>query len=127
MKERHERIKINGKLKSSLRKKSSEITYSNLVNSDYLRFDFKQKYIPKVLFFQIFLNIILFSCAIYFELIFFFVLIFINFFILWIYSLISILSNRFRDKTKKLMWTILILFIPISVYFYPDFKRIQTV
>lgn len=125
MKKRNERIKIHGKLKSSIRRKSSEVNYSNLVNSEYLQLDLKQKYIPKFLIIQILFNLLLISLAIYFEIVYFFIIVFINFIFLWFYSFISIFKNEFRDKTKKWLWILLIIFIPISAYFYPDFKKIQ--
>ena len=126
MKSKQARIKINGNLESSLRRKSYKIAYSNLADSNYLQFNKHTKYVPKILFFQIIFNLLLYLFAIYLEIVLFFFLILINFVLLWLYSFISILKNNFKDKSKKWLWTILILYIPISAYFYPDFKRTQT-
>lgn len=125
MKSKYERIRINGNLESSLRKKSFKITYSNLTNNNYLELTIKQKYIPKVLFSQIIFNLFLYLFAVYSEIVFFFFLILANFILLWLYCFVSILKNEFKDKSKKWLWTILILYIPVSAYFYPDFKRTQ--
>lgn len=125
MKSKYERIRINGNLESSLRKKSFKITYSNLTNNNYLELTIKQKYIPKVLFSQIIFNLFLYLFAVYSEIVFFFFLILANFILLWLYCFVSILKNEFKDKSKKWLWTILILYITVSAYFYPDFKRTQ--
>ena len=71
------RIKINGLLKSSLRKKSPEISYSNFMKSDYMlnsdqmfleytKIKSAKKYKPKMLTFQIFLNLVLITIGLYF-------------------------------------------------------------
>jgi|GEM_PF-3088343 len=37
---------------------------------------------------------------------------------LWIYSIISILSNTFKNKDEKIFWTIGIIFVPLLAFFY---------
>lgn len=124
MRKNNNRIKISGNLKSNLRKKHSKIIYTNLVDSNYFELaKVKQRYIPKFLLFQLILNLILIFLTTYFKTIYF--LIFVNFIVIWLYSLISILKNEINEESKKSLWIILILFIPISVYFYPDFRRTQ--
>jgi|GEM_PF-5161748 len=137
------KTKINGYLKSSLRKKSPEISYKNfmksdyMVDSDYMFSEYTKmkkggKYRPKVIIFQILLNLLLITVGFYFfkqdllfEIFFITMIIFINWFVVWLYSLISIIKNSFRKKSNKLLWLFLILFMPFSAFLYPDFKRIQ--
>lgn len=137
------KTKINGYLKSSLRKKSPEISYKNfmksdyMVNSDYVFSEYmKMKkgtiYQPKTITFQILLNLLLITIGFYFfkqdllfEIFFIAMIMFTNWFIVWIYSLISIIKNSFRKKSNKLIWLLLLLFMPISAFFYPDFRKTQ--
>ena len=137
------KTKINGYLKSSLRKKSPEISYKNFIKSDYMidsdymfseytKMKKGKKYQPKVIIFQILLNLLLITVGFYFfkqdllfEIFFISIITFINWFAVWLYSLISIIKNSFRKKSNKLLWLLLILFIPSSAFLYPDFKRIQ--
>lgn len=139
------RIKINGLLKSSLRKKSPEISYSNFMKSDYMlnsdqmfleytKIKSAKKYKPKMLTFQIFLNLVLITIGLYFfkqdllfEIFFISAVIFINWFIIWFYSLISIIKNDFKKKSNKSLWLLLILLLPVSAFLYPDLKKIHTV
>lgn len=120
-----ERIKIHGKLQSSLRKNSPDVTYSNIMNSGYI--DIKEKYKPKFLIFQIILSFILVTLLFYFELFIFVIIFVLNYIVTWIYSFVSILKNNFKNKNNKLFWFTLIFFIPFSAFVYPDFKRIQTI
>lgn len=124
-KNKKERIKLNGRLKSSLRKNSPEITYSNIMSSGYIQTN--EKYTPKLLIIQIILNSIILAIALYFEILIFIVIFAINYIITWIYSLFSVLKNKFKRKNNKLLWITLILFVPFSAFVYPDFKRIQVV
>jgi len=119
LKNKKERIKLNGRLKSSLRQKSPEVSYSNIMSSGYI--DINEKYKPKILIIQIILNTLLLSLALYFEILIF------NYMIIWLYSFFSILKNSFKNKNNKLFWITLILFVPFSAYVYPDFKKIQIV
>lgn len=41
----------------------------------------------------------------------------------WIYSIISVLSNKFKNKKDKVFWTIAIIFIPILSLFYIFIKK----
>lgn len=136
-------IKINGYLKSSLRKKSPEISYKNFIKSDYMldsdymfseyiKIKNANKYRPKIIILQILLNLLLITIGFYFfkqdllfEIFFIAMIMFINWFIVWIYSLISTLKNSFRKKSNKLIWLLLLLFMPISAFFYPDFRKTQ--
>lgn len=136
-------IKINGLLKSSLRKKSPEISYKNFIKSDYMLdsdYMFSEyikmkkgtRYQPKVIIFQILLNLLLITLGFYFfkqdllfEIFFIAMVMFINWFIVWIYSLISILKNSFRKKSNKFLWLVLLILMPFTAFFYPDFRKIQ--
>jgi len=125
LKNKKERIKLNGRLKSSLRQKSPEVSYSNIMSSGYI--DINEKYKPKILIIQIILNTLLLSLALYFEILIFIIILIFNYMIIWLYSFFSILKNSFKNKNNKLFWITLILFVPFSAYVYPDFKKIQIV
>lgn len=125
LKNKKERIKLNGRLKSSLRQKSPEVSYSNIMSSRYI--DINEKYKPKILIIQIILNTLLLSLALYFEILIFIIILIFNYMIIWLYSFFSILKNSFKNKNNKLFWITLILFVPFSAYVYPDFKKIQIV
>jgi hypothetical protein len=136
-------IKINGSLKSSLRKKSPEISYKNFIKSDYMidsdymfseyiKMKKANRYRPKVIFLQILLNLLLITVGFYFfkqdllfEIFFIAMVMFINWFIVWIYSLISTLKNSFRKKSNKFIWLLLLILMPFTAFFYPDFRKIQ--
>lgn len=125
LKNKKERIKLNGRLKSSLRQISPEVSYSNIMSSGYI--DINEKYKPKILIIQIILNTLLLSLALYFEILIFIIILIFNYMIIWLYSFFSILKNSFKNKNNKLFWITLILFVPFSAYVYPDFKKIQIV
>lgn len=71
----HTRIKMNkikGYLKSTLRKREAHIAYDNMINSEYMFFEYlnlkeneKIKYKPKILFIQIILNLLLLGAGCY--------------------------------------------------------------
>ena len=140
---KRKRTKINGYLKSSIRKKSPEISYENFMKSDYmldsdqmfseyLKMKKAKKYQPKILIIQTLLNLLLFTLGFYFfeenlffETLLIALIIFINWFIIWFYSLMSVIKNSFKKKSNKLLWLVLILFLPISAFLYSDFKKIQ--
>jgi hypothetical protein len=131
--------RISGYLKSSLRKRNSNIAYDNMINSEYIFFEYlnlkeneEKKYKPKILIIQIILNLVLLGITYYLlsvNLIFliklYLVLIFLNYFIMLAYSFVSILINRFKKRENKRLWLFLILFLPFSAFFYPDFRKIQ--
>lgn len=121
----NKRMKLNGRLKSSLRKKSPEVSYSNIVNSGYI--EIKDKYKPKVLLIQVILNSLLLAIALYFEILLFIIIFALNYIIIWLYSFISIMKDTFKKKSNKLFWITLLLFVPFSAFVYPDFKKIQIV
>ena len=117
------RIKIHGNLKSSLRRNSPEVTVKNIMKSPYL--EFKPKYKPTILIIQLFLNFILLAIRLYFGLFLFIIIFLTNYIIIWVYSFISIIKSSFKEKSNKLLWLMLILFVPFSAFLYPDFKKIQ--
>ncbi|BAK73420.1 MAG: PLDc N-terminal domain-containing protein [Arcobacter sp.] len=121
----NKKIKLNGKLRSSLRKKSPEVTYSNIINSGYI--EVKEKYKPKILFIQIILNSLLLAIALYFEILLFIIIFALNYIIIWLYSFISIMKDTFKKRSNKLFWITLLLFVPFSAFVYPDFKKVQIV
>lgn len=51
----------------------------------------------------------------------------INFGMIWLYSLISIIKNDFKKENQKLIWIILIIFLPFTAYLYPDFRKVQVI
>ncbi len=130
--------KIKGYLKSTLRKREAHIAYDNMINSEYMFFEYLNikeeeiKYKPKMLIIQIILNLLLFGTGYYFlsnDLIYLMglslILIFSNWFIIWSYSFISILKNKFKKRENKKLWLLLIFFLPFTVFFYLDLKKIQ--
>ncbi len=138
----HTRIKMNkikGYLKSTLRKREAHIAYDNMINSEYMFFEYlnlkeneKIKYKPKILIIQIILNLLLLGAGYYLflmNLIFLMVLIVglivLNWFLIWAYSFISIIRNTFKKRENKQLWLFLIFILPFSVFFYPDLKRVQ--
>lgn len=140
--EHYYKIKINkikGYLKSSLRKREAHIAYDNMINSEYMFFEYLNlkenesfKYRPKILIIQIIINLLLFSVGYYlfsmnliFLMILILSLIFINWSLVWTYSFISIVKNKFKKRENKRLWLFLIFFLPFSVFFYPDLKNTQ--
>ena len=137
----HTRIKMNkikGYLKSTLRKREAHIAYDNMINSEYMFFEYLNikeeeiKYKPKMLIIQIILNLLLFGTGYYFlsnDLIYLMglslILIFSNWFIIWSYSFVSILKNKFKKRENKKLWLLLIFFLPFTVFFYLDLKKVQ--
>ena len=130
--------KIKGYLKSTLRKREAHIAYDNMINSEYMFFEYLNikeeeiKYKPKMLIIQIILNLLLFGTAYYFlsnDLIYLMglslILTFSNWFIIWSYSFISILKNKFKKRENKKLWLLLIFFLPFTVFFYLDLKKVQ--
>ena len=130
--------KIKGYLKSTLRKREAHIAYDNMINSEYMFFEYLNikeeeiKYKPKMLIIQIILNLLLFGMGYYFlsnDLIYLMglslILIFSNWFIIWSYSFVSILKNKFKKRENKKLWLLLIFFLPFTVFFYLDLKKVQ--
>ena len=52
---------------------------------------------------------------------------FINLISFWLYALISVIKNDFKKNENKMIWIILIIFVPFSAFLYPDFKEIQVI
>ena len=133
--------KLNGHLKSSLRKKEPNISYTNMLNSEYMFCEYLNlkeneeiKYKPTILIIQIILNIFLLGTTYYLlsidsvsELAFILFITFLNLSIIWIYSFLSIIKSKFKRKNNKLLWLMLIIFLPFSALFYPDFRKIQII
>ena len=130
--------RIKGYLKSTLRKREAHIAYDNMINSEYMFFEYLNikeeeiKYKPKMLIIQIILNLLLFGTGYYFlsnDLIYLMglslILIFSNWFIIWSYSFVSILKNKFKKRENKKLWLLLIFFLPFTVFFYLDLKKVQ--
>lgn len=130
--------KIKGYLKSTLRKREAHVAYDNMINSEYMFFEYLNikeeeiKYKPKMLIIQIILNLLLFGTGYYFlsnDLIYLMglslILIFSNWFIIWSYSFVSILKNKFKKRENKKLWLLLIFFLPFTVFFYLDLKKVQ--
>ena len=42
---------------------------------------------------------------------------------IWVYSMVSILSNDFRDKKAKVFWIIGVIFVPFLAFFYIFMKK----
>ena len=121
-------FKIKGNVSSSLRNNSIKDTNkSKIININHNYYPEEEKYTPKILIFLILLEIILFSLDLFFGTFIFTILIFINFGLLWLYSLISIIKNDFKKDNQKLIWIILIIFLPFTAYLYPDFRKIQVI
>ena len=133
--------KLNGHLKSSLRKKEPNISYTNMLNSEYMFCEYLNlkeheeiKYKPTILIIQIILNIFLLGITYYLlsidsvsELAFILFITFLNLSVIWIYSFLSIIKSKFKRKNNKLLWLMLIIFLPFSALFYPDFRKIQII
>ena len=92
------------------------------------------KYKPTILIIQIILNIFLLGITYYLlsidsvsELAFILFITFLNLSVIWIYSFLSIIKSKFKRKNNKLLWLMLIIFLPFSALFYPDFRKIQII
>jgi glucan phosphoethanolaminetransferase (alkaline phosphatase superfamily) len=48
-------------------------------------------------------------------------------FILWILSIISVIKNDFINPTNKIVWIILLIFIPITCFIYPHYSKNQII
>lgn len=112
----------------SFNKQSETIkTEFNFKKNNYNKNE-NEKYKPKHLIAQIILNSLLFLCLYYYDSYSFLFIMVLNFCLIWIYSLISILKNDFKKDSNKTVWLIALIFLPfITPYIYPDFKEIQTI
>lgn len=121
-------FKIKGNVSSSLRNSSKkEINKSKIINLNHNYYSEEEKYTPKIFLLLILLEIVLFSLDLFFGTFVFTILIFINFGLIWLYSLISIIKNDFKKENQKLIWIILIIFLPFTAYLYPDFRKVQVI
>jgi len=101
--------KINGYLKSSLRKSDSDIAYDNMIRSKYMFKEYlnlkqneQKKYKPKIFTIQIILNLMLLVITYYsvsinltFLIILTISVLFFNWFIIRVYSLIFAIRSKF--------------------------------
>lgn len=51
------------------------------------------------------------------------IVVLVLFLILWLYSIVSIFSNEFKDKKTKIFWMIGILLVPFLAFFYLYLKK----
>lgn len=116
------RLKIKGKLRSTIRRKSPEIRYSNLIRTGYIKITETKTYKPVFFLLQLIINLT--SLILYYILKEKFFLYFIgfNYLIIWLYSFFLLMNDRFIDDSNKLFWIIMVLFIPFSIFLYPDFR-----
>lgn len=125
-------FKIKGKLSSSLKSNTSKtLNNSNnlnkTINLNNIYSSSNEKYTPKIFITLLVFEIILITLGIYFETFLFIIILFINSAFVWLYALVSIIKNDFKKENQKLIWILLIIFIPFSAYLYPDFRKIQVV
>lgn len=116
------RLKIKGKLQSTIRRKSPEIRYSNLIKTGYIKITETKTYKPVFFLLQLIINLT--SLILYYILKekFFLYFIVFNYLIIWIYSFFLLINDKFIDDSNKLFWIIMVLFIPFSIFLYPDFR-----
>lgn len=116
------RLKIKGKLRSTIRRKSPEIRYSNLIKTGYIKITETKTYKPVFFLLQLIINLT--SLILYYILKekFFLYFIVFNYLIIWIYSFFLLINDKFIDDSNKLFWIIMVLFIPFSIFLYPDFR-----
>ena len=51
------------------------------------------------------------------------IVVFVLFIAIWIYSIISIFSNQFKDDKAKVFWAIGVIFVPFLAIFYLFMKK----
>lgn len=124
-------FKLKGNISSSLRNNSNRqngnLERKNTINFNNNYYEESERYTPKIFILLILLEIVLFSLDLFLGVFFFTILIFINFGMIWLYSLISIIKNDFKKENQKLIWIILIIFLPFTAYLYPDFRKVQVI
>lgn len=49
------------------------------------------------------------------------------FVLLWLYSFFSTLTSEFKNNTNKIVWILLLIFLPISALIYPFIGKQQTI
>ena len=104
-------------------------------NSNNQNFNFKsnynfeenERYSPKIFFILIGYFIFMVGADIYMGMFFLSWMSWLSFAFIWLYALISIIKNDFKKENLKLIWIILIIFIPFSALLYPDFRKVQII
>ncbi len=51
------------------------------------------------------------------------IVVFILFVMVWLYSIVSIFSNKFKDDKAKVFWAIGVIFVPFLAFFYLFMKK----
>lgn len=125
-------FKIKGNLTSSLKSNPNKtLNNSNnlnkTINLNNTYSSENEKYTPKIFITLLIFETILLTLGIYFETFLFIIILYINFAFVWLYALVSIIKNDFKKDNQKLIWILLIIFIPFSAYLYPDFRKVQIV
>ena len=90
-------------------------------------FEENEKYSPKIFLLLIAYFIFMIGADIYMGIFFLSWVSWLSFGFIWLYALISIIKNDFKKENQKLIWIILIIFIPFSAILYPDFRKVQII
>lgn len=104
-------------------------------NSNNQNFNFKsnynfeedEKYSPKIFLILLGYFIFMVGADIYMGIFFLSWMSWLSFGFIWLYALISIIKNDFKKENQKLIWIILIIFIPFTAMLYPDFRKVQII
>ncbi len=104
-------------------------------NSNNQNFNFKnnynfeddEKYSPKIFLILLGYFIFMLGADIYMGIFFLSWMSWLSFGFIWLYALISIIKNDFKKENQKLIWIILIIFIPFTAMLYPDFRKVQII
>lgn len=46
-------------------------------------------------------------------------------FLIWLYAFFSVLVNNFKEPNNKIVWVLLLIFIPVTAILYPFIGRKQ--
>lgn len=90
-------------------------------------FEENKKYSPKIFLLLIAYFIFMIGVDIYLGIFFLSWMSWLSFGFIWLYALISIIKNDFKKENQKLIWILLIIFIPFSALLYPDFRKVQII
>jgi len=106
---------------------SNKTNNNNFNFKNNYNFEENEKYSPKIFLLLVVYFIFMTGADIYLGIFFLSFVSCIGFGFIWLYALISIIKNDFKNENLKIIWIILIIFIPISALLYPDFRKIQIV